>query len=253
MTKIYRSNPARLREPGLSDAIVVDTVRGKVRVRKWPAKRGRPKSPAVRAQNEWFKEANRLAKVGSTQQIKAAMVATKGSGLYPRDILLRSMAGNLGPFRFDDGALVQKRRLEFPDMTFQGAVLNLAVNTSLSGGTVNYVTWPLPVIDTASFWDVSNPTRITIPSLAAVVQITCQALTVSGDSTSLRGFIRQNGTTFVGHQQCDSAATAGLSMTLGPFVPVVGDYFEFGILPNNTDTFVAGIATGFNIQVLETQ
>lgn len=253
MTRIYRSNPARLREPGLRDAIVVDTVRGRVRVRAWPKKRGRPKSAAVREQNQWFKDANRLSKLCSAQQVKAAMIATKGSGLYPRDILLRSMAGNLGPLQFVDGQIMRKRQREFEDLTFQGCILELAAPTSFSGGAITYPAWDLPVIDTAGFWSVTNPSRITIPAIARVIRLDASCLTETGDNTSIRGVFRRNGSTFEGHQNVGNFSTSGLSMSLGPMVANPGDYWEVGFNPSNTDTFVAGVATAFALTVLETQ
>lgn len=74
---------------------MVDTVRGVVRVRKWPKKRGTPKSARQRWWISWFKQANLLAKYADAASQRRAIELTKGTGLYPRDILLKTMRGRL--------------------------------------------------------------------------------------------------------------------------------------------------------------
>ena len=74
---------------------MVDTVRGVLRVRKWPKKRGTPKSELQRYWIDWFKQANLLAKYADGMAQARAIAMTKGSGLYPRDIMLKAMRGRL--------------------------------------------------------------------------------------------------------------------------------------------------------------
>ncbi len=82
---------------------MIDTFRGTLRVRKWPKKRGRPKSERQRWWNEWFKQANLLAKYADPLTQATAIELTKGSGLYPRDIILKAMRGRLYWFSTPDG------------------------------------------------------------------------------------------------------------------------------------------------------
>lgn len=95
---ILRSIPRQRRLPSLRNAIMVDAVRGVLRVRKWPRKRGPPRSALQRFWIDWFRQANLLAKYadGATQAL--AIKLTKGSGLYPRDIILQAMRGRLYTF-----------------------------------------------------------------------------------------------------------------------------------------------------------
>lgn len=74
---------------------MIDTVRGVLRVRKWPRKRGTPKSALQRHWIDWFKQANLLAKYVDPVQQARAIEMTKGSGLYPRDVILSAMRGRL--------------------------------------------------------------------------------------------------------------------------------------------------------------
>lgn len=83
------------RSEALSKGIVVDTVRGVLRVRKWPRKRGTPKSALQRWWNDWFRQANKLAKYASGYDQARAIEITKDSGMYPRDVMLAAMRGRL--------------------------------------------------------------------------------------------------------------------------------------------------------------
>lgn len=91
----FRSIPRKARFPSLRNVVMVDAVRGVLRVRKWPKKRGPPKSTLQKFWIDWFTQANLLAKYtdGATQAL--AIKLTKGSGLYPRDIILQAMRGRL--------------------------------------------------------------------------------------------------------------------------------------------------------------
>lgn len=74
---------------------MIDVVRGVLRVRKWPARRGKPRSAAQRFWVDWFKQANLLAKYADGYSMARAIELTRKTGLYPRDILLKAMRGRL--------------------------------------------------------------------------------------------------------------------------------------------------------------
>ncbi len=75
--------------------MMIDTVRGVLRVRKWPRKYGKPRSALQAYWVDWFKQANLLAKYADAMSQRRAIEMTKGSGLYPRDVLLKAMRGRL--------------------------------------------------------------------------------------------------------------------------------------------------------------
>ena len=69
--------------------------RGALVAAKWPRKRGSPKSPVTREQNEWFRQANLLAKYADGQSQWMAIEVSRGSPWYPRDLLISAMKGRL--------------------------------------------------------------------------------------------------------------------------------------------------------------
>ncbi len=83
------------RSESLSGKIMVDTVRGVLRVRKWPRKRGTPKSESQRWWNDWFRQANLLTKYVDAATQRKAIELTANTGMYPRDIILKAMRGRL--------------------------------------------------------------------------------------------------------------------------------------------------------------
>ncbi|HDZ44101.1 MAG TPA: hypothetical protein ENH80_09185 [Phycisphaerae bacterium] len=74
---------------------MVDTVRGTLRVRKWPKKYGKARSALQAWWIDWFKQANKLAKYADGMAQARAIEMTKGTGLYPRDVMLSAMRGRL--------------------------------------------------------------------------------------------------------------------------------------------------------------
>lgn len=93
--KITGSIPRKQRLASYRGRVMIDTVRGVLRVRKWPKKRGTPKSPLQRWWIDWFRQANLLAKYADGMAQARAIAMTKGSGLYPRDVMLKAMRGRL--------------------------------------------------------------------------------------------------------------------------------------------------------------
>ncbi len=83
------------RSESLRGRFMVDTVRGVLRIRKWPKKRGTPKSASQLYWIDWFRQANRLAKYVDAATMRRAIDITKGSGMYPRDYILKAMRGRL--------------------------------------------------------------------------------------------------------------------------------------------------------------
>jgi len=88
---IYRSQ----RMPSYRGKVMIDVLKGQVRVRKWPTKRGPPKSELQAWWVDWFKQANLLAKYVDGASAARAIDMSMGSGMYPRDILLKAMRGRL--------------------------------------------------------------------------------------------------------------------------------------------------------------
>lgn len=231
MAKITFADPWRLRRPALASGLMVDTFRGQVRVRSWPRKRGKPKSKAVLEQNEWFRAANKLTRVSATTQQRMAVEVTKKSGLYPRDLLMRSISG--GPFdiRSEDGSLIQMRRPEVLLAGFQGARLQLTANQLITSPGPYKVVWEDPVIDTAAMWSIGDPTWLVVPMDINLAEFTAGIWSNGAGS----------GTTFlIESDQGEIAAlmflTSGdrprMTMTTGPLPVTPGHKWRLSISNN---------------------
>ena len=158
-----RSWPGKQQFPAISGRFMVDTYRGRMRVRAWPKRRGKPKSQAQQIAIDRFREANRLAKQAPGEIQNWAIDVTRGSGIYPRDLLVRMILAGLFNIQTEDGLIIRHGRPRLETKVFQGfsLALDTPYNMLSTGGTV--IPWPLPIIDTAGFWNPGSPDVITIP------------------------------------------------------------------------------------------
>ncbi len=100
---ILRSIPKKGRHPSYTGRVMIDSFRGVLRVRKWPKKRGTPRSALQRWWVDWFVQANLLAKYADPMSQARAIEMSKDSGMYPRDVLLKAMRGRLYFWSTTDG------------------------------------------------------------------------------------------------------------------------------------------------------
>lgn len=100
---ILRSIPRKRRMAAYTGRVMIDTVRGVLRVRKWPKKRGKTKSARQQKWIDWFIQANQLAKYVDGMSAARAIEISLKSGMYPRDVLLMAMRGRLYTWVGDDG------------------------------------------------------------------------------------------------------------------------------------------------------
>ncbi len=91
------------RSESLRGRFMVDTVRGVLRVRKWPKKRGTPTSESQLWWIDWFRQANKLCKYIDAASMRRAIELTAGTGKYPRDIILQAMRGRLYVWTDENG------------------------------------------------------------------------------------------------------------------------------------------------------
>lgn len=110
-------------------------------------------------------------------QTALAIAMTKGTGLYPRDLLMRQMSGGIYDIFDENGRNYQVRQRFTETVVFQGVILELTASLSLPSGVGVFPDWPLPVLDTAGFWDLLNPKFITIPAGINVVELFAGATT----------------------------------------------------------------------------
>lgn len=246
-----RSDPTKQRYPSFSKLLMVDTVRGKVRVRAWPKPRGRPKSAAVRSQNEWFKSATQKLNHVAPDQMRIAIQAAKGTGFYPRDLLMNAMSGGIIEVVFPDGTVLTSGRRFLEEVMFQGVLLAQDTTTTLPALSTTVIPFPTPVLDTAGFWDAANPTRITIPASVSIAKLSAFFTTdfiVNTGSVVL--FFFKNGVEFQRWQGTWSTWPMFGSFT-GPLVVSEGDYFEMKMFTSDANRSSGNDRTFFTLEVLQ--
>lgn len=223
-----RWDPKKQRFPGFHGRYIVDSVRGQLRVRSWPRKRGTPKSSEVRIQNQWFKDANHLAKICEPSQQAQAIRMTLGTGLYPRDLLLKCMSGGIIDPITGDGRLMQRMRKVVTPVSWQGFMLRLTSDQNI--GTPGYtdVTWPLPVNDSLGFWSVAAPTLITIPPGVTKMSFMSRGLSKGTYNGTMQNSIARAGGLVYGRADNVGNMSHGIGCFSGVVDVVAGQTFSAG-------------------------
>lgn len=221
-----RWTPGRQGFPGFSGRYIVDSVRGQMRVRKWPRKRGTPKSREVRIQNAWFTAANLIAKNCEPSQMAKAIAMTKGTGLYPRDLLLRCMAGGIIQPVTASGRVMQVMRKVVTPVSWQGFALNLNANWNIGIGVSGSPDWPLPIRDSLGFWSVASPKLITIPPGVDWMQINASGMCPVLFNGNLTCFIVRSDGKHMARNDNVGNSNHGVSCTTGPIPVVAGETFQ---------------------------
>lgn len=119
MAKRLLEGPSETKGSALKGNLQVDSVRGVLRVRAWPRKRGPPKSAAVKAQNIWFRDCLDLIKKIEPGFLLWCMERTKRTNIYPRDLAMQLLSGRGICFLREDG-----RRI-FPEVFMKDVSLSL--------------------------------------------------------------------------------------------------------------------------------
>jgi len=238
--------------PGTIDRVVVDTIRGVYRVRKWPPKRGTPTDPIQLQRIARFASANRLAKYVNGAFWKKAIAVTNGTGLYPRDLLVQAMTTGLNDVVMDDGRLITQKVWRLDQMAWQGVTLEKTSNQGYTASSAVAVTWAQANMQTWPLWDAGTPNRITIPADITVVElkaaVRCNTIVAGFQQLS----IRKNGTTLMASQNQNSGAAPAMQCDTGPIDVVNGDWFEVLYQGANNKTIEATNRTYFSCTILAT-
>ncbi len=246
-----RWDPIKQRFPGFHGNYVVDTWRGQLRIKSWPRKRGRPKSAEVRVQNSWFTSANLLAKHCAASQQVQAIAMTKGTGLYPRDLLLKCMSRGIIEPITPDGRVISYYRPRIDPVAFQGFMLNLDAEVTIALGSFQTFNWPLPIRDTAAFWNVAIPDRVTIPPGVTMMQFFAAALApLSYTGNAIVAIKGPTGTEY-GWSEGEGTNNHGLMTSSGPIPVAEGEVFQAQYFSTANGRLIGDRRTYFGGVVLE--
>lgn len=247
-----RSRPEGTKFPAYSGGFLIDDFRGQRRVRAWPRKRGRPKSELVREQNDWFKAVTQIVKLAAPDQTVAAMDATKGQGVYPRDLLMHTISEGIMDITELDGTFVQHRRPRVDGVAFQGARIERAAAFSLVAGVNTVVTWDDPVIDTAAMWNIASPTILTVPVGVTVINFSAGFWTSSTQNGETRLTLGEVGGTSYILATRDAPFRQGHTEQTGPLDVVAGQTYQVLLLHDTGCSLSVGGPTFFAAEILGT-
>lgn len=247
-----RGWPGKQNFPAINGRFMVDTYRGKMRVRAWPKPRGKPKSRAQQIAIDRFTAANRLAKEAPGEIQNQCIEATKGSGLYPRDLLVRAILSGWYDIRTDDGRLIRHGRPQLETTLFQGFLMRLEENQFLSANTSIPISWPLPIRDTAGFWNPGAPSEITIPEGVTMMRFNIGASNATGGFQILRGSVRRIGPPQVRLNLTTINSSAAFAIGTGPVMVQPGETYVF-LCNGSSSVTVRPFETFFSGEVVEAQ
>lgn len=95
--------PGSGKRPSYRENMTTYVRRGRLIYAKFRKKQGKPTSAITREQNEWFRQANTLAKYAPSDDQWMAIEVTKNGPWYPRDLLMSAMKGRLFESLIIDG------------------------------------------------------------------------------------------------------------------------------------------------------
>lgn len=244
MTTI-RADPRRQRFPAFSGLVIVDVWRGRLRVRKWPRKRGPRATLGQRIARDWFRQSVKMyPRIAPELQVEF-MDAVKGSGLYPRDLFTKSIGRGIYEILLPDGTVIKQREKRMEDVAFQGVLLELTTPFFASVPPFQPVPWPLPVRDTATFWSAGEPTRITVPPGVEFLSLGFQMQMDTNGDRQFQARITKNGADIIAYAASRQNGARALQVSTGPLLVAEGDYFEALVWSDQTGNLFADARNRF--------
>lgn len=99
------------RAPSLYGSVVVDTVHGKLRIRKWPEKRPGKRAPVNEYWTDWLRQVMALYKYAQPSEVQIWRAAVHGLPVKITDIYTAVMRGTMWNLAGPDGTIYYSARL----------------------------------------------------------------------------------------------------------------------------------------------
>jgi len=247
-----RNIPDNALFPSSYRRVIVDTYRGQFRLRGWPRKAGKAKAPALIASQENFRQTVKALKfIAGSQQATAINIA-KGTGAYPRDMLMHFLNGGGYDLVDQAGNLIQRSVPMVYPVTFQGARVERTSNVAITANTPTKVTWQSPVLDTAMIWDASVPRRLTVPTAVQIIVLKAgfRSSTTINNVAQIAilnsAGVQIAATTFSVNSNIDAQCDTG------PIPVAAGDWFEVQVFSPAGFTLQAVTKTYFSMEIIGT-
>jgi len=237
--------------PGSINRVVFTTHRGKFIAKKWPKKAGKATAPPLITSQQRFAEAQQLIKYVTGDDMDDAIQVAKGTGLYPRDVLMSAMTvglydlANVGKYLITNGVYYLRPKM------FQGAIVEKASNQSVPAATPTTITWDDPVLQTVPILFPAQPTRLVVPTGVTVVELSVSLRSVATNNGAHQLLIRDKNNDIVSGIQETSNQRVTLACSTGPIVVSPGDWFVASIFFAASGTIDHTFGTRFSMSLLQ--
>lgn len=141
---------------------------------------------------------------------------------------------------------------------FRGALVKLSADENVTVSSTTAVPWDAAEYDTDDIWSSGAKTRLTVPTGASKVRLSCciNWLVTTAPAKRYIALIDKNGSAVVGGAsiQNDSTAftTQGMSTATAVLAVTPGDYFEVRVHHNDgaTEDVEARLETWFAMEII---
>lgn len=223
-------DPNSTRPPAFGERVVFATYGGRMYARKWPRKVGPSPLPYQQETVQRFIDANYLAKHCAPEQIIEAMRATKRTGLYPRDLLTKTMLTGLFDIVLPDGQIVTRAPLTYEVPVFEGFRIYRTVNFPFAAGAAVEVPWQGAELNAIGLWDPLNPTYITVPNGVSVMEFSATVTSSTlGSMFMVAAISLVGGAKRRARSSERSNGEKSLSLSTGPCAVVAGEQWSLRI------------------------
>ena len=247
-----RSARDKMMLPGTMGKFIVDTYRGQYRIRSWPKKRGTPTDPVQLSRIQRFADANRLAKFVNGNFWNLAHRVTKGTGLYPRDILVQAMLAGQYDIAKHDADLISYKAFFLEEAVFQGCTVQRNTGQAIAATTETAITWQSPIIQTVPIWNAATPTRLVVPTGVNIVRLSASVRSAAAVNGTQFLLIRNQAAALLGASSVTQNATVNLNCDTGPIYVTPGDWFDCRVFLGAAGTISGVVQTWFSMEILNT-
>ena len=238
--------------PGTIDRVVVCTVRGQYYVRKWPKKRGTPTDPVQLSRIKRFGDANRLAKFIRGGWWQQAIEQAKGTGLYPRDILVQAMLTGQADVAETNGDYISYKEFFLEEAVFQGCTVQRTAGQGIAINTETAIIWQTPIIQTVPIWNPATPTRLVVPTNVNIVRLSATVRSTGSVAAPHFLIIRNQASVLLAAISLAYTGSVNLTCQTVPIYVTPGDWFDCRVFWGAAGTVQAVPQSSFCMEILNT-
>jgi len=238
--------------PGITGRVIIDSYRGQLRARAWPKPHGPATSPKLLRSQDAFKQCCELIKRVPSTQIDAAIQTARGTGLYPRDLLMAAMRAGVVDIVTAEGELIINKQYYLEEVMFQGARLQRTGSLGIAATTETVITWQQSPILTVPIWPAPTPTRLEVPTNVNMVRLQGGVRSTANVAGIRQVLFRNQAGVLVATQSADSTGRLNFQCDSGPIPVAPGNWFDMRVFLGAAGTLEAASSTFFSMEILNT-